>query len=180
MDRNRETVRERGDEYQLYAAQSSYYSAKPRACLQYKRLPYVALQINLARMGSFVLPKTGTHYIPVLLCPDGTVVQDSITIVETLEARHPERPVIPEDPVLALVAEIFDTLTDGRARGESAARSRAGFPVAVVDLPRKKSVQQARRAGTRGRGFQRRTQGIGGRGLHRVLLSRAPVVHEDG
>ena len=57
-------------------------------------------------------PKTGSHYLPVLVCPDGEVVQDSITIVETLEARHPARPVIPDDPVLAFVTYVFDTLSD--------------------------------------------------------------------
>ena len=100
------------EEYELIAAQSSYYSAKPRACLQYKRIPYVERQCNVERIGGIIQPKTGSHYLPVLVCPDGEVVQDSITIVETLEARHPERPVIPDDPLLALVAYVFDTLSD--------------------------------------------------------------------
>ncbi|GEM_PF-437797 len=99
-------------EYELIATQSSYYSAKPRACLQYKRIPYVERQCNVERIGGIILPKTGSHYLPVLVCPDGEVVQDSITIVETLEARHPGRPVIPEDPVYVLVAYVFDTLSD--------------------------------------------------------------------
>ena len=99
-------------EYELIGAQSSYYSAKPRACLQYKRIPYVERQCNVERIGGIIQPKTGSHYLPVLVCPDGEVVQDSITIVETLEARHPERPVIPDDSVLTLVAYVFDVLSD--------------------------------------------------------------------
>lgn len=98
--------------YELIATQSSYYSAKPRACLQYKRLPYVERLCNLERISGIVVPKTGSHYLPVLICPDGEVLQDSITIVESLEARHPERPVIPEDPVHELVAYVFDFLAD--------------------------------------------------------------------
>lgn len=100
------------EEYELIAAQSSYYSAKARACLQYKRPPYVERQCNLERIGGIIVAKTGSHYLPVLVCPDGEVVQDSITIVETLEARHATRPVIPDDPVLALVSYVFDILSD--------------------------------------------------------------------
>ncbi len=98
--------------YELIATQSSYYSAKPRACLQYKRLPYVERLCNLERISGIVVPRTGSHFLPVLICPDGEVLQDSITIVETLEARHPERPVIPTDPIQELVAYMFDFLAD--------------------------------------------------------------------
>jgi len=98
-------------DYEFVGSKNSYYSAKVRACLQYKRLPYSEVCANgdtLRRAKAH----TGNHFYPVVICPDGTVLQDSCDIVEALEARHPARPVIPEDPILRLLATLIETLAD--------------------------------------------------------------------
>lgn len=99
-------------DYELVATQFSYYSAKVRACLQYKRLPYVEVPPNFDTMFNRVLPLTGEAKFPVVFCPDGVVLTDSCDIVEALERRHPGRPVLPEDGVLRLVAVLLETLVD--------------------------------------------------------------------
>lgn len=99
-------------DYELVATQFSYYSAKVRACLQYKRLPYVESLPNFDTMFNRVLAVTGEAKFPVVFCPDGEVLTDSCNIVEALERRHPERPVVPEDGVLHLVAVLLETLCD--------------------------------------------------------------------
>ena len=99
-------------DYLLYAAQPSYFSAKVRACFQYKRIPYTELPFNFDRLRDVILPRTGMHLFPVVICPDDTTLQDSCDIVAELERRHPERPVVPADPVQRLLAILFETYAD--------------------------------------------------------------------
>lgn len=99
------------DEYELIGSKNSYYSARARACLQYKRLPYVEATANIISMLR-VRELTDDHVYPVIVCPDGTVLRDGCSIVEALEQRHPERPVIPEDPLLHLVSLIIELMAD--------------------------------------------------------------------
>lgn len=99
-------------EYELVATQYSYYSAKVRAVLQYKRLPYREIGCSYDTLFNRVLKETGDAKFPVLFCADGSVLTDSCDIVEALEARHPERPLRPAQPVLNLVAVLLETLAD--------------------------------------------------------------------
>lgn len=99
-------------DYRLIAAQPSYFSAKVRACFQYKRVPYTELPFNFDRLRELVIPRTGMHLFPIVICPDDTTLQDGCDIVEEIERRHPERPVIPSDPVLHLIALLFETYAD--------------------------------------------------------------------
>ncbi len=100
------------EDYELVAVQHSYYSAKVRACLQYKRLPYQEIGANIETIANRVIPSTGNQQFPVIFCPDGKILKDSCDIVEALEARHPERPIMPENPQLKLVAKLIETLAD--------------------------------------------------------------------
>tara|TARA_B100000446_G_scaffold83608_1_gene78921 strand:+ start:7168 stop:8286 length:1119 start_codon:yes stop_codon:yes gene_type:complete len=99
-------------DYQLVGAQHSYYSAKVRACLQYKRLPYQEIGANIETILNRVIPATGNQQFPVVFCPDGTVLKDGCDIVEALEARHPERPIMPENQQLKFLATLIETLAD--------------------------------------------------------------------
>ncbi|MFT6550925.1 MAG: glutathione S-transferase [Zhongshania marina] len=99
-------------DYILIATQYSYYSAKVRACLQYKRLSYTERASNFQALFQDVLPRTGEAKFPVVFCPDGELLNDSCDIVEALEQRHPERPLSPEDPVLKLACLLLETLCD--------------------------------------------------------------------
>jgi len=99
-------------DYELVAAPHSYYSAKIRSCLQYKRIPYQELGCNIETLGLRVTPATGDHLFPVVFCPDGEILKDGCDIVEGLERRHPERPVAPEDPQLKLIANILENIAD--------------------------------------------------------------------
>lgn len=100
------------DDYILIGAQSSYYSAKVRACLQYKRLPYTEKVSNLERISQQVIPRTGDHSFPVVITGDDEYLKDSCDIVRELERRHPERPMIPADPVLVLISELMEAYAD--------------------------------------------------------------------
>lgn len=99
-------------DYELVAVQHSYYSAKVRACLQYKRLPYQEVGANIETILNRVIAATGNQQFPVVFCPDGTVLKDGCDIVEALETRHPERPIMPENPQLKCVAKLIEVLAD--------------------------------------------------------------------
>ena len=99
-------------DYILIATQYSYYSAKVRACLQYKRLSYTERASNFQALFQEVMPRTGEAKFPVVFCPDGELLNDSCDIVEALERRHPERPLTPDDPVLTVACLLLETLCD--------------------------------------------------------------------
>ena len=88
----------------------SYYSAKTRAYLGFKRIPFVETH-DCAAYRERVVPAIGFTVFPVLES-DGEFLQDTTVIIDTLEARHPERPAFPTDPVLMLVTRIVEFFID--------------------------------------------------------------------
>lgn len=112
MQTHEQSVTAVATEYELVATQYSYYSAKVRAALQYKRLPYREIGCNYEAMFNRVLTATGEAKFPVVFCSDGVVLSDSCDIVEALEARHPARPLTPANPVLNVAAVLLETLVD--------------------------------------------------------------------
>lgn len=99
-------------DYELIGAPGSYYSAKVRACLQYKRIPYIESGANFHSIFERVVPATGDHFFPAVFCPNGEVLKDGCDIVEALEKLHPHRPIMPEDPQLKLIASFLEMFAD--------------------------------------------------------------------
>jgi glutathione S-transferase len=89
----------------------SYYSAKTRAYLSYKRIPFVE-QYNGRDMSGRIRQVTNKVMIPVVELPDGEILQDTTVIIDALENRYPERPVIPSDPVMMLLTRIVEFIID--------------------------------------------------------------------
>lgn len=87
-----------GDCYTLFGSYASYYTAKLRAYLRKKAIPFVERLPSDPMFRNRVRPASGSHRIPQLLTPEGMVVQDSVEIVDYLEARFPELPAFPESP----------------------------------------------------------------------------------
>lgn len=98
-------------EYRLYGVEMSPYSVKVRSYLRYKGIPHEWIVRSMDRMAEF-----GRHaklpIIPCLACPDGTGLQDSTPIMETLEARYPEPPVRLADPVLDFLSVLLEEYAD--------------------------------------------------------------------
>lgn len=89
----------------------SYYSAKTRAYLSFKRIPFVE-QYEIDTYQERVVPVVGFTVLPVLEADDGEIMQDTTVIIDTLEERHPERPAFPQDPILMLVTRIVEFFVD--------------------------------------------------------------------
>lgn len=84
--------------YTLYGSYASYYTAKVRTYLRKKGIPFVERLPSDPMFRNKVRPASGSHRIPQLLTPEGEVIQDSVAIVDYLEARFPELPAFPETP----------------------------------------------------------------------------------
>ncbi len=98
-------------EYKLYGSMFSLYTAKARAYLQYKRLPYVE-QMNHIDFGERIVPIIHKFMIPVIEDEEGNILQDTTDIIDQLEERHPDRPIWPEDPVLCFLSRFIEFFTD--------------------------------------------------------------------
>lgn len=98
--------------YQLYGTEFSLYSGKARAYLRYKGIPFREKLATLNQYRKVILPRTGVAMIPVLETPEGTFIQDTTEIIDTLEPRFPERGVYPATPKQHLVALLLELYGD--------------------------------------------------------------------
>ncbi|MBV1857704.1 MAG: glutathione S-transferase [Nannocystaceae bacterium] len=99
------------DRYQLIAAEVSLYSGKARAYLRYKGVPFDEVLATRSVIQSVVRPKTGLAMVPVLITPEGDAIQDTTAIIHALEARHPERGVMPTG-VLGVASKLLELYGD--------------------------------------------------------------------
>ena len=98
--------------YRFYASEFSYFSAKVRPALRYKRIPYVELLATPEAYRNVIRPRTGLGFIPVVVTADDETLQDTSDILDALERRFPEPPLYPRDPVLRLLAALFELYAD--------------------------------------------------------------------
>ena len=98
----------------LWGTPHSLDTGKVRSYLLKKRLPFRELILANPRFTSHVMPAVRLMVAPVLELPDGELIQDSTVIIEALEARFPENPMVPNTPLQACVAHLLDAFgTEG-------------------------------------------------------------------
>lgn len=98
--------------YRLYGADVSYFTAKVRPALRYKRVPHVELLATPHAYREVIIPRTGLAFIPVVVTDDDQVWQDTSVILDHLERRFPEPPLYPTDPLLRVAAYLFEVYAD--------------------------------------------------------------------
>ena len=95
----------------LYQFQFSHFCEKARWALDYKGLPHVrknllpGLHMRVARK---LAPRSG---LPILV-DNGTVVQDSTSIITFLDEKYPDRPLTPRDAQEAKEALAWEEYLD--------------------------------------------------------------------
>lgn len=94
----------------LYGSYASYYTAKVRAYLRKKGIPFIERLPSDPRFRSYVRPASGSHRIPQLELPDGSVLQDSVAIVDYLETVFPDLPAFPVTPRQRLAVHLMELL----------------------------------------------------------------------
>lgn len=100
------------ENHTLHGWQVSYYTGKVRSYLRFKGIPYVEKSPNLFNYYVSLRRRTGTVAIPVLHTPQGEWLQDSSEIIDRLEARFRDVPVLPATPVQRFTAYLFELWGD--------------------------------------------------------------------
>ena len=90
--------------YVLWGANWSLYTAKVRPYLIKKGIDYIELNPSHPHFEASVVSQIGHITVPVLEAPDGSIVADSTEIIVHLEERYPDKPMIPENKVMAAIA----------------------------------------------------------------------------
>lgn len=99
-------------QWTLYAWELSYFSGKLRGYLRYKGVPFVEKPINAWTLLRTIPRHTGAVVMPVLVSPEGQWLQDTTAIIDTLEQRFGERPVVPQTPRQRLAARLIEVWAD--------------------------------------------------------------------
>lgn len=94
--------------YTFHAFEVSYFSAKVRPALRYKRVWFEELHADYR----LIKERTGHTFIPMLLTPDDEAWQDSTDIYDRLEKAHPDPPLFPMTPVQRIAAHLVELYVD--------------------------------------------------------------------
>ncbi len=99
--------------YRLISATPSPYARKVRIALSEKGLPFELLT-EVPWDSTTTLPRHNPlEKLPVLLLPDGGSVYESSYILQWLDLKHPEMPLLPDDVDGILAARKLEVLCDG-------------------------------------------------------------------
>lgn len=86
----------------LYGYWRSTASWRVRLALALKDVAFDIVPVHLAEGGQFDAgfgALNPQNYVPALVLEDGTVLTQSLAILEWLEETHPEPPLLPTDPI---------------------------------------------------------------------------------
>lgn len=95
---------------QLYTHYRSVSAHRVRIALNYKGVSYKSLFIDMDRTAAEQLTYLNLNpqgLIPALVVKDDLVITQSAAILEYLEERYPERPLLPEDTELRAMVRSF-------------------------------------------------------------------------
>ena len=97
-------------EHVLFGVPHSLYTGVARCYLRTQGIPYRELPTLHPRFAQEIVPAIGRSIVPVLVTPDGQIVQDSVDIIDHFEAGGVPYPAYPEGPlqrVLAILVQYY-------------------------------------------------------------------------
>ena len=123
----------------MYDAARCPYCARVRIVLEEKGLEYEAVAVDLNDRPQWIYEKNATGRVPVVE-EDAWILPESSVIMEYLEERYPEPPLLPPDPADRALARVWifrhDDLTRpyyALRRGDDGAAERFGEQLAKLD-----------------------------------------------
>jgi len=99
------------DHYRIWQAQASPYSYKVMTFMNYKGIAYKKVRASMQEL-DWVKTVAGQSIVPVMLSPDGQVMQDSTPIMIHLEEKFPAIKTIPNDARLAFIMWLIEEFGD--------------------------------------------------------------------
>ncbi len=94
----------------VYGASVSYYTGKLETYLRYKGIAYE--RDSPYRQAREIEARVGCIQHPMVQLDDGRWMTDSSPMILYLESEHPERPVMPADPVVGFIAHLIEDYAD--------------------------------------------------------------------
>jgi glutathione S-transferase len=123
----------------LYDAARCPYCARARIALAEKGIEHEVLEIDLADRPQWIYEKNETGRVPVIE-EDAWILPESSVILEYLEERYPDPPLLPADPADRALARVWifrhDDFTKpyyALRRGEDGAAERFDEQLAKLD-----------------------------------------------
>ncbi|MCA6112677.1 glutathione S-transferase N-terminal domain-containing protein [Bradyrhizobium cenepequi] len=111
--------------YKLFGSIGSPYALKLRSLMRYKRLPFDWMPATLdwipedlphpplCDASNRKLAGLTPRVVPAVYLPgDGSIRNESTTLAYLLDERHPERGVVPKDPVVAFCSDLLEDMAD--------------------------------------------------------------------
>ena len=96
---------------ELWHAWTCPYCMRVRVALAEKGVPYAEREIDLGSKPPELLALNPAGGVPVLVA-DGVAIPESIVILQYLEDRYPDRPLLPRDPLgRARARMLYDRVT---------------------------------------------------------------------
>ncbi len=99
-------------EYLLYGWHLSYFTGKALCYLRYKQVDHALQPVNFFTLMHTIKKRTGAAVMPVLKTDDGKWIQDTSEIIDFIESRHPDNPVLPESPVQKFASLLLEAWGD--------------------------------------------------------------------
>jgi len=94
--------------YKLYGTPGSLYTGKVRSYLRKQGIDYVECAAGSSYFREKIVKKIGRWIIPVIECPDGSLLQDGADIIDYFEQEGPQRlPAVPDEPAVEAIAHLF-------------------------------------------------------------------------
>lgn len=94
---------------ELFSLPHSYYSVIARSYLRKQNASVKEVSARAPEFRTVVFPKIGRGIIPVLRLADGTIIQDSLDIIEYGDSLAAPVPAVPKEERLRLLAYLFFT-----------------------------------------------------------------------
>ena len=94
----------------VWGVSVSYYTGKLEAYLRYKGIDY-EMRSPFAE-AKRIREQVGAIQVPIVERDDGRWMSDSTPMIIQLEQEHPDRPVLPPDPVVGFLARLIEDYAD--------------------------------------------------------------------
>lgn len=101
-----------GARYRVYLSDVSYFSGKLEGALRAKRIDYERVRITPDILLDEVLANTGWMKVPAIRRDDGLWLCDTTPLLRWLDAEHPQRSLIPEDPYREFLSALVEDYCD--------------------------------------------------------------------